>query len=335
MAGFGSVHWVLARALCRFIALDLTPVPRSARGQALALRLMQTSSYANTGHYVAWHAGHALVWYWDQDVLLSSMADVGVAAKKAQVWPESVLYAPQSVGLRLVATMQGVEGQYWEDGHLQQCRWWKHAVNAEEWLNFQRDIGLAVDARQPQVPDAQALPFQSAPTMGASGEATSLTRLRDERLGYAFGALLLVAPTAWMGTDLVKTRLALQEVQKAISAEEGTATPLIAARDQALRSAERSRALLALSPYPDPLDLMARFASVLPKGGTYVKEWDFQDGKLKVVLVTPGNALSSSTLVSALELAGGFSNVQVVPGNDPKVLQINADVIRKLKAADV
>lgn len=333
--GFGKATWVLARALCRFKYLDLAQVPEAARAQALLLQIPQFSPYPNTGHYAAWQHGCALVWYWDQDALLRSMAGVGLASQRVRVWPESVLYAPLGSGLRLVKNLHGVEGQWWQDGRLRQCRWWKETPDAQEWLAFQRDMGLVLEARQLEVPPAQSLALQAAPTLRSAASAGLSGGWRDERLAYALGAVLLFSPTAWIGAGMLKTQLALQDVRTTSGAVEAQARPLLEARDQALRIASRNQALLALDPYPDPLDLMARIAGALPKGRAYLKEWDFKDGKLKVVLVTQGDALSSSALVGALQLAGGFDNVRIAPGTDPKVLVINMDVVRTSTPARV
>lgn len=127
---------------------------------------------------------------------------------------------------------------------------------------------------------------------------------------------------------MLKIQFAFQDLRIKSSALEVTARPLLEARSEALRIASRNQALIALEPYPDQFDLMARIAGALPKGRAHLKEWDFQDGKLKVVLVTQGNALSSSALVTALQLAGVFDNVQVIPGTDPKVMVVNMNILR-------
>lgn len=327
-AGFGRATWVLARALCQFKRLDLGQVPRSARAQALLLQIPQFSPFPSTGHYAAWQDGSALVWYWDKDKLLRSMAEAGLVPQRVRVWPESVLYAPATSGLRLVRNLNGVEGQWWQDGRLLQCRWWNAPPDAREWLNFQRDLGLAIEAREFEVPQIQVLALQSIPTLRYAASSGLAAGWSDERLAYALGILVLFMPTAWIGAGMLKTKIALQAVHATASTVAAKAQPLLDARNQALQIAARNQTLAQLDTYLDQLDLMARVASALPKGGAYLKEWDFRDGKLKVVLVTQGNTLSSSALVSALQLAGGFDNVQIAPGNDPKVTVINMNIVR-------
>lgn len=331
-AGFGKVTWVLARGLCHFKPVDLSQVPLRARAQALSLQVAQFSPYPATGRHAVWQNGRASVWYWDQTTVQRSMAEANLAAQRVRVLPESVLYAPGTSGLRLIRNLQGVEAQYWQDDRLLQSRWWKEVPGAAEWLAFQRDIGLAGESRQPDAPPPQALELHHTPQLSSSA-GSEVAGWRDERIVYALLALTLFTPTAWIGAKLIKSELAQRTVLAAATGLERKALPQFNAREQALRAAARSRALNELDPYPSQLELMARVASALPKGATSLKEWDSRDGKLKIVLVIQNDAFSSSALVGALQKAGGFENVQVAPGNDPKVLAINMDVTAALYPA--
>jgi hypothetical protein len=327
----------LARSLCRFNVVDLSAVPKNMRTKALALQLGQLSAYAHTGHYAAWDEGKALVWFWDQDVVLRSMALAGVTPQRVRVLPESALYAAHGTGVRLLTNLQGMEAQWWQEGHLLQARWWKQAPIAQEWLDFQRDLGLVATDRQVQVPTPMTLPLEAsaAPALSYGGGDALGAGWRDERLAYSLGLLLLFAPTAWMAAGWAKSSLALEDITAATRAAEGIATPLMNERDQALKALARSEALLALDRYPDTLNLMARFSGVLPKGGAYLREWDFREGKLKLVLVMPDKALSNSALVSLLQADGSFDDVQIAPGNDPKTVVIRAEVVPLHRAAHV
>lgn len=325
-AGFGKATWVLARALCHFKLVNLSNVPIAARVQALSLQVVQFSPYQATGHYAVWRDGRALVWYWDQAAVERSMTEAGLTARRVRVLPESAYYRPATSGLRLIKNFQGVEGQYWQDDCLLQARWWKEVPDAAEWLAFQRDIGLASTDRVADVPEVLGIEFHDAPQL-TSNTGAAAGRWRDERIVYALLVLTLFVPTVWLGAKLIKTELAQRAAFAATTKLESEALPQFDAREQTLRASARAQAIAQLDPYPSQLALMARVASALPKQATYLKEWDFRDGKLKIVLIMQNNAFSSSALVSALQNAGGFENVQVTPGNDPKMLAISMDVI--------
>jgi hypothetical protein len=331
-AGFGKITWVLARALCHFKLVDLSQVPLRARSQALTLQVGQFSPYPSTGHHAVWQNGLALVWYWDRSAVERSMVEAGLSPQRVVVLPESVLYARGTSGLRLIRNLQGIDAQHWQDERLLHSRWWKELPGAADWLAFQRDIGLFGENRASDPPTPLKLELHHAPQLSSSagGEAAGW---RDERALYALLALALFIPTVWIGAKLIKSELAQRAVLASTVEPERKALPQLDAREQALRAAARCQALHELDPYPDQLELMARVASALPKGATYLREWDFRDGKLKIVLVIQNSALSSSALVDALQKAGGFENVQMAPSNDPKVQAINMDVIAARAAA--
>ena len=318
---------MLARALCHFKSLDLAHVPERARSQALVLQLTQISPYRVTGHHAVWRDGHAMLWYWDDERRQRGMLEAMVSAPRASVVPESVFYPALPDGLRLLACLSGVEGQYWQNGRLLGSRWWDAAPDAGEWLSFQRGLGLGADQRDLTVPDAQRLelhpeqPFLSAATAGAGS-------WRNERVAYALLVVLLCLPTAWFAACMLKTQLALNSARAGNGEIERKAQPLLAAREEATRIAAHLRALAALSPFPGQPDLMARVASALPKGAVYLKEWDFHDDQLKLVLVLINTAVSSSELVGALQKINGFDNVQAAPSNDPKVLVLSMQIAR-------
>jgi len=152
----------------------------------------------------------------------------------------------------------------------------------------------------------------------------SVTPLRWQR---ALRALALWLPTAWWGAGWLKASQAQAQAKAAQDAAAQVSQPLVLAREEALRLAGRTQALAALAPYPSQLELMARVAGALPSNATQFREWGFREGKLKVVLVLQSEAVTSSTLVAALQKAGGLDNIQAVPGNDPKLLAINMDVV--------
>ena len=325
-AGLGAPVWVLARALCRFKVVDLAQVPLAGRAQALRLQLSQLSPFASTGHCVVWRGSKALLWFWDATLVQRCMAEAGVKSKRVMVWPESVLVAPGAPGLRMVQTLQGVEAQLWDAaGSLVASRWWPALPDAAEWLLFERDLGLPATARTAEVPQVLVLPLQTQvqlrSTAGGDGAFW-----RDVRLAYAGLGLALWVPTVGGSRGWLKASQAYAQIKAAADAAAQVAQPLVLAREEALRLAARSQALAALAPYPTQLDLMAQVAGALPSGAVQFREWDFKDGRLKVVLVLQNDAVTSSALVAALQKLGGLNNIQAVPGNDPKVLALNMDV---------
>ena len=105
-----------------------------------------------------------------------------------------------------------------------------------------------------------------------------------EKLSLALVTIALALPTLWYGLGILKLDQVHGRVATYLGQLEQTARPLLTARSQALDEAARIEALLGLDPYPGQLDLLARVAETLPKSDVVIKEWNFQNGKLRITL---------------------------------------------------
>ena len=324
----GAAQWVLSRPLYRFSRFELKHVAKAQRAQALRLQIRQWSPYANTGQYVVWGQDHALVWAWDADRLTVDLAAQKLKLASTRVIPESLLHPALLSGLRLVVCLDGVEGQRWEAQRPVHSRWWAKPPSAAEWLNFQRDAGMAPDQDE-AVPTALALPWLKQPWANSA----DLSRGGGQSLPYEArlirGAVLLLAIfTIWTGIELIKTRHAAGQLKTQLAEVGQTAQPLLEARRKALNARARIEALQATNPYPPQIALLTEVANNLPKDGAYLNEWDYQNGKLKITITSP-NKLSSSFLVKKLQDAGSFKNVQAGSSNDANTLTITMDTLPK------
>lgn len=322
----GAAQWVLSRPFYRFRRFDLKQIPKAQRTRALRLQIRQWSPYASSGQYVVWGQDHALVWVWDADRLEADLAAQKLKPKSTRVIPESLLHPPLLSGLRLAACLDGVEGQLWQEQRPVHSRWWPKQPSATEWLNFQRDAGIALDQGD-GVPAPQALPWLKQPWAKTAdlgrGEGLAL----PHETWLIGGVILLLAGfTTWHGIELIKTRQATGQLKTQLAEAGQNARPLLDARRQALDALARIEALQAANPYPAQLALLAEVAKQLPQDGAYLREWDYQNGRLKMTVASP-NKLSSSFLVKKLQDAGWFRNVQAAPTNDPTTLTLTMETL--------
>jgi len=289
------------------------------------MQIKQWNPFASAGSCVVIEHDTAMVWLWDQGRVNSAIADAGLQPGRVKVLPETLLAPQLNNGLRLLKTLDGVEAQVWKSNVLAASRWWPAQPTGEEWEAFQRDAGLAERIPLPGV--AQAAPLLAEPWARATSlEAYRSLDSRVERLVYVFGSVLLGAATLWYGIHLVKNSAAASAKRSELTAVNEKAQPVIAARNQSQAALLRVQALLGNDPYPNQLQLMAKIAEVLPKNGTVVREWNFQNGKLKLLVAVPDAAVQSSALVSVLQSAGPFNNVRSSAGGDSKTLVFNMDV---------
>lgn len=321
----GVAQWVLARPLYRYRKFDISQVPKKNRPQALQLELGQWTPFAESSYYIGWRDDQALVWCWDRSKTEQAIRSQRLNPKRVQVLPETLLRSSMQDGVRLMHCVEGFEGQVWQQGALVHSRWWPHMPSAEDWLMFQRDASIAPETQQRQPPAAQSSPLGASPWLTTTGDRADANQ--NERLVVAASILLLMLPTLWYGINLYKTHQSKRHYQVVLAQLKQQVEPIMLARSQALDYLVRIRSLHAITQYPEQLALMSKVAEVLPNDKSYLKEWSFQSGKLKITLALP-NEVASSTLVSNLQLAGYFRDVKALPSQNPRILTMQMDVLQ-------
>lgn len=305
---------------------ELGAVPPSERARALELQLRQASPFASTGHYVVPDAGDALVWLWDADEVARQLPMHGLRANSVSVAPESVLRPRHRDAVVLQGCLEGVEGQYWNGESLVASRWWPVAPSQAEWMRFQRDAGVDPARQADRVPAIMQSELLDAPwAPSVEGGNSSSTGSRETFVVLA-GAVILALATIWYVATIVKLEQAAASRRADLATLERELEPVRAARGEALEAAARAHALVSLNTYPDPLTLMAAVSERLPSQGATLREWDFRDGKLRIVVVL-STPIASSEYVKALEGAGLFANVQAAPTPDASSLVVSMDVL--------
>ena len=149
--GFGRSDWILSRPLYRFARFEFKSVTRLQREQALRMQIGQWTPYAETGLYVVWKQDNAHVWAWDAQRVEKGILSSKLQLKGTSIVPETLLHRRQSQGAYLVACLEGYEGQVWRDDSINSSRWWPEPPATNEWINFQRDAGLAPERQSNEV----------------------------------------------------------------------------------------------------------------------------------------------------------------------------------------
>lgn len=322
---FGALQWVLTRPMYRFQFFDLAQVPAKNRPQALRLELAQWTPFTNSDYFVGWHGSRALVWGWDADKVKQAIAAQGLKPQRARILPESVLQTPLQDGLCLTRCHEGYEGQFWREGQLDRSRWWPQSPTQDEWLMFQRDAGITPNEQQIQAPAPRTSPLNLQPWVSETGSADDKAA-QLERLVIALGIFLLLLPTFWYGFSLFKVQHGIAQLHDQQAQLQREAEPIVQARGQALDHLMRINALHALAPFPEQLALMEKIAEALPQDKSYLKDWDFQPGELKITIASNSD-ISTTLLIGALQQAGPFRDVKALPGRDPKSVTFQMGII--------
>lgn len=301
----------------------------------MALQLPQWSPFQDSGYAIVWQDGFASVWSWDNSRVDAEIQKQPKLPKSLQKIPETLLRAPLQSGLRLLKCLNGVEGQYWQDGQLLASRWWPQRPDEHGWLAFQRDCGVPADQQETRS-TLQDLPLLQKPwakvtVPGASGEDIPLA----ETALYAVLVFGLGLTTAVMGLQHHQVSHAIAQRNTELAAIKNKAGTVFAAREAALSTLIRIKAIDAIEPNPQPLVLMEAIAETLPKEkGVYLREWDMTGSRLKISLFSPDSNIAGANYVQAIDKTGLFSNIQIVTDADPKATSFSM-VVRPVDAADV
>lgn len=142
----------------------------------------------------------------------------------------------------------------------------------------------------------------------------------------ALGLLGLIAGAMWYGLNLFKVQQNTDRLRQELSQLQIQTDPILKARREALEHLARINTLRGLDRMPDQLTLMSRVAQVLPKDNSSLKDWDFSGNQLKITVIGSAD-LSATRIIDALQQAGPFGNVKALPGQDPKAVTFQMDVI--------
>ncbi len=318
---------MLSRPLYRYARFELKSVPKPQRAQALELQIRQWTPFSKTGWYLSWDKENALVWAWDADRVEAAILDGKLKPNSTTVVPETLLHQGQEQGVYLVTCMDGVEGQVWSEHSLISSRWWPGPPDAGEWINFQRDAGTLPEHQSNEVPNPLPPHWLERPWARSAALARSaMVGAGIEPSVLPVIALCLFAGSIWYGAQLIKLQAAIGDQGAALETLNRQAGPIVEARGQALEALSRIKTLQATDQYPDQLSLLAKVAESLPKDGTYLKEWEFLNGKLKLLIASP-NKLVSSDIIKLFQSFGIFKNVQASPSNDPASLALSMEAL--------
>lgn len=318
---FGLRELVLSRALCRFKQFDLSRLPADKRRAALGLQLPQWSPYRDSDYAVIWDDGVACVWCWDRASLEAELHKKGLSLKGQQLIPEAALRQPMSSGVRLLSCLDGYEAQHWRNSQLVASRWWAALPGPHDLRSFLRDCSPGADVPHLESLVPQHIPLGLSPWAPVSaGTASAGVLSLPEALLYGLLVLALGVPAMALGLNQFRLGLAMDASQAELANISEQSRVVLAARDQALAAADRLKALQDLQRYPGPLMHMVAIARALPQEGSFLKEWEMADGKLRILVSSPTTDIAGAAYIMALERSGLFTDVKAITQSDPKLM---------------
>jgi hypothetical protein len=312
--------------LCGFRVFALPGTSRTDLKGFAAIKAREWAPYAEVGYHAHLTRDAARIWVWDAGRVRDAMLAAGVRPGRVAALPEAALQARASDGLHLVTCLEGVEGQSWSHGELQASRWWPETPSLEQWLEFRRASGLAVDALTAS-PPAESPPWRSRPWTN-SGGGSGIGMERRAREVFVAGAGLLLAGYGYLSGSLAHDAMSMSAVENRLRAAEQRSAPTIAERSRALANREFLDNFAKLNPYPSQFALFAQVAEKLPPNGSRITAWTYQDGDLQFTILSPAtpDVLFYVKTYSSVE---GFTEVAADRADSERGLRIKLRLARK------
>jgi len=147
--------FVVPRSQCHFERI-WTPRADQKGIEAVKLSVAQNTHLDDPGIFVEssedGEAAFLNCWIWDQTAATETFGP------NSLILPETVARAASNSRTRLVACLQGYEGQIWDRGALIASRWWRSAPTHTDWLEFVEGSEVTIGALSDNADDARHIP---------------------------------------------------------------------------------------------------------------------------------------------------------------------------------
>jgi hypothetical protein len=309
------------------LELAVRNVPPRYVASSLQLQLSQLIGLERPGFAYRLRDGVAEIWCWDEQGLEAQLSDGAKPAPGVLCWPEPLLRVPLASGLHLLRCVEGFEAVEQADGALQRTRWFAQSPTADQWAAFVRDAG-ADPAKHP-LPPAASLPWQ-ARQPEAWRLKTSLARPLSK------WALLGAAAACLIGSLIIVGSVYQYKLDTALAADRAELARLRQENKRALalqqRIAEQARYIEILAQFQPKslqLDVLRDLAASGLLGETSkvsLSEWEYRNGRLRMVFQTPPQDFRLSAFLARLEHVPALADIRLLPESAPFTVAVQANV---------
>lgn len=323
------------RSECHWLPLAMEGVPRRLMASSIRLQLIHLTGQSSIGFVWRMVDAVAEVWYWDEQWLQESdllpVADslsVGVAP-----YPENLFRPNLPDGLHLIACSEGVEALAIVTGKTRKTRWFPSQPDAEAWAGFVRDAGCD--------PSEHALPVQpsvleSAPLQTGWKLQTGLSSRFSHAFFIGMGILVLAGAlcSALLAYDF-RYQTSISDARREYQRLASENAALLALTRQITANADYFSALASEQPPVSQLALMRSLAEAGLFGEATkisVLEWEYRNGRLRLLFAVPAENFSLSLFLSTLEKQGILQEIRLMPDTPPLTVGIQAVVTRRSAA---
>ena len=282
-------------------------LPEAKRRAALDLQVRKSFPYANPGFTAFWKGNDATVYAWDATAVQAAIEKAGLP-RTTVIIPETFIRDRGTSDARLVAALEGFEGQIWRDGFLVNTRWWPVPPQAAEWFNFMRASGLASTSTSSRVTPCNLAILERPWTEGTFSIDDLSTLFQSQR---AIGVLATAAlcPFLFLGTYMAIIAAADANLKRESAALSAANQGLRKDRSESFDNLEAIEDYIRLDAYRSQANVLTTAMTLLGNGaGPRILSWSFDRGSLEII-VRDKNTLDPTSFITAFERDPLFEGV--------------------------
>lgn len=325
--------WVLPRAWCVTASIHAKGVPQHKTEALVRLHLNRLTSFVDSGVYACRAGEWVYLWFWENQRVRDFCQAHDLDFTSLLLAPESVCFPKCREGAVVYRCVEGIEAQLWHKGLLQDSAWWPEMVDAATWQKWRAtsaasSVGSTLSAAWPEtVPSPRAgQPGLSAPwASNLLGEKWwhHLNVFRTSFVYIAVAGFLLGLVGFW-GAQWMTLQKMQGDTDKQIASLSARVDPVSAARDKSLQYLMWTNQIVRLTRQIDVMDVLRNLQPVLQLQDAALRDFEYTDGELRLVLVPVNSELNIATLTQKLEALPIFVNIRLLPDSDVRILHVSA-----------
>lgn len=344
--------WILPRAWCVTTSLQAKGVPQHKTVALVNLHLGRLAPFADSGVYACRSGDWVHLWFWENQRVRTFCEKYGLDFATLHLAPESVCFPKLKDGAVLQQCLQGVEAQLWHQGLLLDSTWWPEMIDNATWQSWRPTAAAASGARAAVASWPETLPTLvaqlDAPDVRSSVSLSepwaynllgkkwwhALKEIRSEKLILLAAGVLMV----WVGY-LAAQWWTLQTQQNRVETKIESLSPLVEplniARSKAIEGQQWVNKLASLRGQDDVKELLLSLQPVLQHQEAAIREFEYLDGEIRLMLVPINTELNLVALTQDLEALPKLTNIRLLPDSDARITRVSAKMLRLGKPNEI
>jgi hypothetical protein len=301
-------------------------LPEAKRRAVLDLQVRKSFPFKEPGFAAFWKGAEATVYAWDAVAVRAAQESAGVS-RSAQVIPETFIRPRGQNEVRLVAMLDGFEGQFWSDGFLRATRWWANPPTEIDWAKFVRSFGAPNISSTNGVP--LELSFLERPWTEGTFSLDDWSSLLKSKRVLTFAAAAALCPFAFLGAEIATLSISEKNIREEIKVLNAANQNVRADRAAAYANLEAIEDFLKLTEYPSQAEVLTTAMLLLAKtGAPRIVSWSFDRGNLEIIL-RGEQSLDATAYITLFERDPVFENASGTLVGQEQDLQLKMSVTKR------